>query len=391
MQGPAVRDPRRPHPSGRRRSATKSCANGECGEVPHADRQVAHRPGVVERHRRDRHGAGGPARGRLGHDAEADPALDQAADRIEAAQLHPQPQGLAAAAGLGGEEAGERARPVEPDEIVAEHLGEGHGGPRGQRMALGHHQHEAVAAERVGLEAAGLDRAGDEAEIRRALGDEADDLVGEPLLDVDAHPRMPGEVGRQHLGQELGQRVGVRQDPDLARRPAREGGEVALQPLDVAEDLAGMGQQRAPGRVGVTPRRARTRREAPSEASMLRMRWLAAASARFARFAPWVIDPASTTWRNRLRSTRSKCMAAPPRGIRRPPVPTDRFAGHEGRAPGPHDDQRPFQPSRLAKAGSTRTALRTGRIPERQVAACVTRVDRRPRCARAAEPIGDPV
>jgi hypothetical protein len=38
------------------------------------------------------------------------------------------------------------------------------------------------------------------------------------------------------------------------------------------------------------------------------MRVEAAASARFARSAPWVMLPASTTWRNRLRSVRSKRM-----------------------------------------------------------------------------------
>src|SRR5437016_2938201 len=39
---------------------------------------------------------------------------------------------------------------------------------------------------------------------------------------------------------------------------------------------------------------------------MLRMRVLAAASARCARSAPRVMLPASTTWRNRLKSARSK-------------------------------------------------------------------------------------
>src|SRR5882672_2298296 len=38
------------------------------------------------------------------------------------------------------------------------------------------------------------------------------------------------------------------------------------------------------------------------------MRVEAAASARFARSAPWVMLPASTIWRNRLRSVKSKRM-----------------------------------------------------------------------------------
>ena len=60
------------------------------------------------------------------------------------------------------------------------------------------------------------------------------------------------------------------------------------------------------GRQGVTPARPRTSSAAPSASSMRRMRVLAAASARCARSAPCVMLPASTTWRNRLKSARSK-------------------------------------------------------------------------------------
>src|SRR5712691_8316417 len=73
-----------------------------------------------------------------------------------------------------------------------------------------------------------------------------------------------------------------------------------------------------PAWVGVTPWRPRTSSEAPSASSMLRTRVEAAVSARWARSAPCVMLPASTIWRKRLRSTKSKCMAEP-------------FAVHEGR------------------------------------------------------------
>src|SRR5215471_17873247 len=61
-----------------------------------------------------------------------------------------------------------------------------------------------------------------------------------------------------------------------------------------------------PACVGVTPWRPRVKSGTPSTSSMLRMRVEAAASAKCARSAPWVMLPASTTWRNRLRSARSK-------------------------------------------------------------------------------------
>ena len=115
-------------------------------------------------------------------------------------------------------------------------------------MPLRDDDDEAVGAERVGLERAGIDRAGDDADIGDALGDQPDDLVGEPLLEVDADLRMPGEERAQRLGQEFEQRVGVRQHPDLAGAPARIGGELVAQPLDLGQDRARVLEKRAAGR-----------------------------------------------------------------------------------------------------------------------------------------------
>ena len=71
------------------------------------------------------------------------------------------------------------------------------------------HQHEAVAAVRIGLQPAGIDRAGHDADVADAFGDQPDDLVGQPLLQVDADMRMRGEERAQRLGQEFGERIGV--------------------------------------------------------------------------------------------------------------------------------------------------------------------------------------
>src|SRR6266481_4138772 len=60
-----------------------------------------------------------------------------------------------------------------------------------------------------------------------------------------------------------------------------------------------------PASVGCTPWRWRCNSGVPNVASMSRMRVLAAAIARCMRSAPWVMLPASTTWRNSLRSVRS--------------------------------------------------------------------------------------
>ena len=85
--------------------------------------ELAHRPGVGQLDDRDRHRARHPPRGRFRHDADADLAFHHPADRIEAAQLHAQPQRLADPRRLVGEEALDRAGAVEADEIMVEHLG----------------------------------------------------------------------------------------------------------------------------------------------------------------------------------------------------------------------------------------------------------------------------
>ena len=114
-------------------------------------------------------------------------------------------------------------------------------------MVFRHHQHEAVAAERVGVQAAVVDGAGDDADVAGALGDQADDLVRQPLLQVDADVGIGGEERAQRLGQEFGERVGVRQHPHLAGEPARIGRQVFVEALGLRQDRARVLQQRAPG------------------------------------------------------------------------------------------------------------------------------------------------
>ena len=188
-----------------------------------------------------------PPRGRLRHDADADLAFDHAADRVEAAQLHAQPQRLADARRLVGEEALQRAGAVEPDEVAVEHLRKRDFRALGERMVARHHQHEAVAAERIGFERARIHGAGDDAEIGNAFRDQADDLVAEPLLEIDADMRMRRQERAQRLRQEFGERVGVGQHPDLPGDAAGIGAEILAQPLGLPQDGARVLQQRAAG------------------------------------------------------------------------------------------------------------------------------------------------
>src|SRR5664280_992204 len=134
-------------------------------DVAYADRQFAQRPRIGETNRADRHVAFGPFHRGLRHDADADIALDQPADGIEAAQLHAQPQRPADAVGFVGKEALDRAGAVEADNVVFEHLGKADARTAGERMVAGNYQYETVAAERERMQAAVIDGAGDDADI----------------------------------------------------------------------------------------------------------------------------------------------------------------------------------------------------------------------------------
>ena len=112
-------------------------------------------------------------------------------------------------------------------------------------MVARDHEHETVAAERVGGEPPGIDGSRHDADVGDPFGDQADDLVGQPFLEVDADMGMRGQERAQGLGQELGERIGVRQDADLAGEPARIGPEVFAHPFGLRQDRAGVLQQGA--------------------------------------------------------------------------------------------------------------------------------------------------
>jgi hypothetical protein len=75
----------------------------------------------------------------------------------------------------------------------------------------------------------------------------ADDLVGEPLLEVDRDLRVRREELAQRLGQEFRERVGVRENSHLPGRAARIGAEVLAQARRLRQHGAGVLQQGAAG------------------------------------------------------------------------------------------------------------------------------------------------
>ena len=109
-----------------------------------------------------------------------------------------------------------------------------------QRVIVGDHQDETVAAKRIGLQRARIDGSSDNAKIGNALGNQADDLVAQPLLQIDADIRMRGQKRRQRFRQKLRQRIGIGQDTDLTGKAAAVGAEVLMQLLGLTQNRTRM-------------------------------------------------------------------------------------------------------------------------------------------------------
>ena len=188
----------------------------EIGLSANADHQVAERPVVRELDPADRHRVGVALGGGRRDDADPDIAFDKPAYRIKAAQLNSQFEAAADPFGLVGKKTLQRARSVQPNKIEFEHVGKSDARFRRQRVPRRDNQHETVGAKRQGFKTGDLHCGGDDSDIRGAVGDGSDDLVTEPLLQIDVHLRVGGEEIAERLRQEFGQRVGVGQQANLS-------------------------------------------------------------------------------------------------------------------------------------------------------------------------------
>ena len=117
-----------------------------------------------------------------------------------------------------------------------------------QRVFRRDDQHEAVGAKRQGLETGDLHGGGDDPDIRGAVGYGGDDLVTEPLLQIDVHLRVGSEEIAERFGQELGQRIGIRQQTNLSLDALGILRELAVHALRLLQQHARVMNEGAAGR-----------------------------------------------------------------------------------------------------------------------------------------------
>ncbi|MCY1420893.1 hypothetical protein D9M71_365300 [compost metagenome] len=183
------------------------------------------------------------AGGGFGDDADAHAALDHPADRLEAGHLDAQGQLLAHLFHLVEQEGVQGGAFRQADVGVAQGVAQFQRLRPGQRVAVGHRQEQAVGAEVQHLQAAGGNRAGDDAEVGGTVQHAAHDVPAQPLLQVHRHPRAFGEEAGEDFREEFGDRRGVGEDADMPGGIAGVLGEFALQVVHLAHDQPRVLQQ----------------------------------------------------------------------------------------------------------------------------------------------------
>ncbi len=142
---------------------------------------------------------------------------------------------------------------VQADVRVVQGISQGQAGQGAQRVVRGHGQHQPVGAEVDDLQALGTHRAGNYAQVRRAIEDGADDVAVQPLLQVDTDAGAFGEEVRQQLGEKLGACGSVGEDADVPDLVTGLAAEVAFQVVHLAQDQPCVLQQALPGRGQLDP------------------------------------------------------------------------------------------------------------------------------------------
>ncbi len=162
------------------------------GDIARTQREAPKCPGVDERYRPDPslfHPAAGH---RLGHDGNADAALDHAAHRLQAGDPHPEFDGTPDASRLDGEMSLERTAVCEADEGLAQGVPKGDALVTGEGMMGGNDQDELVRSEGERLQVGGIRGVGDNAEVGETARDCGHDIATRPLLKIHVDVRVFG-------------------------------------------------------------------------------------------------------------------------------------------------------------------------------------------------------
>ncbi len=174
----------------------------------------------------------------LGQHRHAHPVGHHQAHRVEAAHLDAHAQPAAEEFGLLVQAARQRRGAGQAHEVVVHHVGERDLLAALQRMALGHHQHEAVAPVVQHVEAVRGGAVGEDPEVGAAVQHGHHDVAAVLLLELDADAGIAGLERGQFGRQELRQRRGVGPQPHDAHDAGRVVRQLRRQLLDLLQHRA---------------------------------------------------------------------------------------------------------------------------------------------------------
>ncbi len=217
----------------------------QAAEVASDEPERAFGPGLVQGDRLQPPHAAHQREGPVGEQPDAEAVVDHAAHGVQARHLDALAQGAPGARRAAPHGEADAAVGLQADDVPVEHVLEPDRGPSRQRMPLGHHEHQPVAAVGAALQllrfgaVAGMAQA----HVGRAFAHGMQDVGAQVLLQVDLDLGMlPGE-GPEVLGQELHDGGNVRVYPHVAAHAVGVFAQFALHALQPEKHGARMVQQ----------------------------------------------------------------------------------------------------------------------------------------------------
>src|SRR3984957_10191554 len=223
------------------------------GGIAHAYLPVARRPFLIERYRSDLSGRDIAFGATLGDKTDAEAGLDHAADRLKAVDAYPHlerqvefadrlhDQRVEEAAFLGADKV-ELCKFREPDLLAL-----------GESMSDRHDRDELVGPVGQDLKPGRGKIAAENADVRRVLGDGADDLLARALFEIDTDCAVNGEEVGEVAREMLKDRRHARVNSHPAAKTCRMLRKLGFHLLQVAHDDPRMPQQGLRGRGRLEP------------------------------------------------------------------------------------------------------------------------------------------
>ena len=206
------------------------------GRIAHAYLPVARRPFLIKRHGCHLSSRDIAFGATLGNKTNAEAGLDHVADRLEAVDAYPHLERQIALADCFHDQQIEEAALLRADEVEFRKLCEFDFLALGEGMSDRHDRQKLIGSVGENLKPSGRKIPAENADVRRILGDRANDLLACALFEVDADCRVDREEVGEVAGKMLQYRRYARVNSHAATKTCRMLCEFGFHLLQVAHD-----------------------------------------------------------------------------------------------------------------------------------------------------------